>query len=34
MLSAVILEIYAEQFFFKGFSTDYGRYRSQLITKL
>ena len=25
--------IYGEQFFPKGFSTDYGRYRSQLTTK-
>ena len=31
--SAVILEIYGEQFFSEGFSTDYGRYRSQLTTK-
>ena len=28
--SAVILEKYGENFFFKGFSTDNGRYRSQL----
>ena len=31
--SAVILEKYGEQFFSKGFSTDNGRYRSQLTTK-
>ena len=31
--SAVILEKYGEQFFSKGFSTDYGKYRSQLTTK-
>ena len=31
--SAVILEKYGEQFFYKGVSTDNGRYRSRLTTK-
>ena len=31
--SSVILEKYGEHIFPKGFSTDYGRYRSQLTTK-
>ena len=33
LTSAVILEKYGEQFFSKGLSTDYGRYRCQLTTK-